>query len=1330
MPTDFNVPVLWMSIAALLVFLMQAGFLLIEAGTVRSKNSTNVAQKNVSDMIICMFCYSLVGFGIMFGVSAGGYIGMGGTQPVLQEQGLWPVLLVFNLAFCAVTATIVSGAVAERMRIGAYFVSTIAIAVLVYPVFGHWTWGNTIIESNSAFLANLGFADHAGGIAIHVLGAAYALAACIVLGARQGRFDERGNVLPITGSSYVLALSGGLILFVTWIPFNTGSLAPGTQVFSDAVLNTIIAGAAGGLGGKIIGYFLNDRTYDPMASTNGILAGLVAITSGVIYVGPYGAAGIGMIGGFVGIFANHILLHRFKIDDPVGVVGVHGVAGLVGGLIFPLVAVTALPAGGLIAQLIAQGIGGAVAIVWAFSMGYIVISLLKKADILRVSDAQEYLGLNFGEHLPGVTADHLKSAFDVSKPAGGFAPALSSAPAPVPGAASKGPQENLVAMAPAMAADMMPSSEVGFALTRMTEAHKAKAEQLSATLSTFEIALESMSDGMLIFNAQGEAVQVNAAFKAAMTSFGVTCHIGMTREAFLEGLNASAAFDNDAAALAGWIDGDNNGGGNAIASHRTITTDAGHHYIQRAIPTADGGQVVSLTDVTEIESARIAAEAAQKSKAEFLANMSHEIRTPMNGIIGMTDLLSRSTLEPRQKHFVSTINKCGNALMKIINDILDYSKIEAGQAKIDAAPFVLRESLEDVTTLLSNTAAEKGIDLLIRYRPELPRTFVGDIGRMRQVMTNLVGNALKFTNEGHVLVDVSGNIAGDIAKLVIRVEDTGIGIPADQIDNVFEKFRQVDGSASRQYEGTGLGLSISSNLIELMGGEITVESTVGVGSVFTVTLDLPVAEDAVPQKSTPVEIIGSKILVVDDNAVNRDILSEQLAYWKCQCATVDGAEKGLSVLRKARSRNVGVDLIILDYQMPDMNGEAFFDALMNDPELRSTPVLMLTSVNDNEIERRLMNAGMRAILTKPAPAELLLDTIATCLTDSQFASISLEIEKAEEDALVAAFEKDVAEPLPETAPSAIQKIKARNNNPVSLAASVEAVLLPKPVTAESEMQEDDATATDDVYAQGDDTLSPEVRLDTLDVDAKTDNAQDDTKTGHESPESQKIHKLDRVPSAAVLKQRRPFRIEAATETALPETVNSVDDLDILDLSAALPDESGPAQPIVAGTDDPAEALSDLEVAEDVDDSEGVSEEGHADMEANSPLDILVAEDNETNQNYIEYILDDFDTEYAIAENGHEAVEQWRARTPRIVFMDVSMPGMNGYDATAKIRELEKEMGRDHTPIIALTAHNLSGDREQCLAAGMDDYLSKPVSVDNIRNMLAKWKIVGELEETG
>jgi len=291
----------WTVIAAFLVFLMQAGFLLIEAGSVRSKNSVNVAQKNVSDMVICIACYSLVGFGLMYGLSFGGYIGMGGVKTALQDQGGWPELLLFNLAFCSVVATIVSGAVAERMRIEAYFISTACIALLVYPVFGHWVWGNTIITSNLAYLANLGFVDHAGGVAIHALGGFYALAAIFLLGPRKGRFDENGQVQPISGYSAVLALTGALILFVTWIPFNTGALELGSQLFGDVALATVIAGSAGGLAGKMSGFFLHKRTFEPSASFNGLLGGLVAVTAGVTYLGPVGAFAIGSLGGLAAI---------------------------------------------------------------------------------------------------------------------------------------------------------------------------------------------------------------------------------------------------------------------------------------------------------------------------------------------------------------------------------------------------------------------------------------------------------------------------------------------------------------------------------------------------------------------------------------------------------------------------------------------------------------------------------------------------------------------------------------------------------------------------------------------------------------------------------------------------------------------------------------------------------------------------------------------------------------------------------------------------------------------------------------------------------------------
>ena len=213
-------------------------------------------------------------------------------------------------------------------------------------------------------------------------------------------------------------------------------------------------------------------------------------------------------------------------------------------------------------------------------------------------------------------------------------------------------------------------------------------------------------------------------------------------------------------------------------------------------------------DVTHHKMAQFNAMNADRAKSEFLANMSHEIRTPMNGIMGMTQLLANCELGAREREFVRTIDRSGQALLTIINDILDFSKIEAGHIELDQSPFVLRESLEDVTTLLSTAATDTGVDLLLRIDPDLPETYIGDVGRVRQILTNLVGNALKFTHEGHVLINVTGEVKDGTATLNIAVSDTGIGIKEEQLSQVFEKFRQADGSTTREYEGTGLGLSL------------------------------------------------------------------------------------------------------------------------------------------------------------------------------------------------------------------------------------------------------------------------------------------------------------------------------------------------------------------------------------------------------------------------------------------------------------------------------------------------------------------------------------------
>ena len=1131
----------WLVLAAFFVFLMQAGFLLIEAGTVRAKNSVNVAQKNISDMMICIACYSVVGFGIMYGVTFGGYFGTGGVKAALEQKGGWPALLIFNLAFCSVVATIVSGAVAERMRIGAYFISTAAIALFVYPVIGHWVWGNTIITSNLAFLANLGFVDHAGGVAIHALGGFYALAAIILLGARKGRFDEQGNVLPIAPSSPVLTLTGALILFVTWIPFNTGSLQLGSDMFANVALVTVIAGAMGGIGGKICGYFLHKGIFDPEASFNGILGGLVAVTSGAIYLGAVGGAIIGLIGGVVAILGNHALLYKVKIDDPVGVVGVHGIAGIVGALLFPFFAIEAMPAGNVLQQFAVQGFGVFMMLLWAMTTGFIIIGLLKKFKFLRVTAAQEHLGLNIGEHTANVTHEHLDAGYKASKIG-----------------ASRLSKSGMPNAAGLVSSDA--SSEIGLALSTMSEENKRLAEETLIRSTMFAEATESLSDGLLIFDNQGIVSECNTAFRTTLVPEHIKTLIGMKRRDFILAFVESGFFNIGDYTPDQWVDAYLSRYDVTKFHEQNITLDSGR-FILRGYPTPSGGQILTITDVSEIRSALDKAKAAEKAKAEFLANMSHEIRTPMNGIIGMTELLNRTELNTRQQHFVETITTSGQALMTIINDILDFSKIEAGKVKLNPVPFMLRNCIEDVTTMLSSSAAEKNLELLVRVQPDLPSTFVGDVGRIRQIMTNLIGNALKFTHFGHVLIDVMGASKGTDFDLTIRVEDTGIGIAEDQLKDVFQKFKQVDGTSTREYEGTGLGLSIASNLVEIMNGDISVTSVVGKGTVFTINVTLPSHSDLKPQKKIPVEIIGANILIVDDNLVNRNILREQVKHWKCRSVAVESGRKAIQVLENAHEKGIKIDLIISDYHMPSVNGEDLFNQLKMMPDCADIPVIMLTSVSEDTMTERLLKQGLAAMLTKPTRASELLDTITTCI----FKSKSVE--------------------------QTVGKIAV------------------------------DLSSDDEV---------------------SLDNA---------------------LPSP---RRKMPRDIERRAE----------------------PREEYPAEII----------------------------------------DVLIAEDNETNQVYIKYIMEELGLSFKIVPTGRAAVDYWRSTHPSIILMDISMPEMNGYEATKAIREDEAKFNKARTPIVAVTAHTLRDDEERCIEAGMDDYLSKPISIEGLTAKMKQWTQLDKLQK--
>jgi CheY-like chemotaxis protein len=389
-----------------------------------------------------------------------------------------------------------------------------------------------------------------------------------------------------------------------------------------------------------------------------------------------------------------------------------------------------------------------------------------------------------------------------------------------------------------------------------------------------------------------------------------------------------------------------------------------------------------LKRTEEMRRAKDAAEEASRVKSEFLANMSHEIRTPLNGIMGMTDLALGTEITTEQHEYLDTVKQSADSLLVVINDILDFSKIEAGKVDLELVDFNLRDCLESTLKILAFRADQKGLELLCEIAPEAPEVVRGDSSRLRQIVTNLVGNAIKFTNEGEVAMKVEvKSQADDNRTLQFTVSDTGIGILREKQALVFNPFSQADTSTTRKYGGTGLGLTISARLVELMGGRIWLESEVGRGTNFFFTVQVKSSEmPSVVGSIAPPEILrGVKVLVVDDNLTNRRILDGMLKRWEMRPTLVEGGEEALAELSAAREVGAPYGLILTDMHMPKMDGFSLVERIRQRPELATATIMMLTSAGHRGDADRCRELGVAAYLLKPIRQSELREAVAQVL---------------------------------------------------------------------------------------------------------------------------------------------------------------------------------------------------------------------------------------------------------------------------------------------------------------------------------------------------------------
>lgn len=844
-----TVDIVWILIAAILAFGMQGGFMCLESGMARAKNTINVAIKNLMDVIIAVGVFWLFGFGLMFGDSYLGVIGSSQFFPQFEATPWLAAFFVFQAVFCGTAATIDSGAIAERTKFSAYLLISTMTSAMIYPVFGHWAWGGLLHEGQAGWLEALGFVDFAGSTVVHSVGGWVALAAVIVIGPRIGRFDENGNPQTILPHSLTLTCLGTFLLFLGWFGFNCGSTLKATPQIAEIAMHTLISASAGGwVGAGLSAMFHPDRLPKIEDITNGTLGGLVAITAGCASVPAYGAVCIGLLGGTAVYFSRLAMEHVFQLDDVVGSVPVHGVAGAVG-TIFTAVFMSheALLANGLTRwqQLGVQCLGAGTAFVWAFGIAFIALKLMNRWISLRVCKEHERMGLNVSEHGAPSTLLELANSMHQVAEDGCYE------------AATRVPVER--------------GTEVGDLAKSFNRMIDAVAEHQSRMTAI----VENAGEGILALNEIGEIESVNAAaegmFQYVESELRGVPFPRIVKDA--ADTEAASQEPDPAAFVEQFL-----GKGHEVTG---IRKDETSFPLELAVSRIENNPTTLYTVVAHDLSNRKRLETqlahARKMEAvgQLAAGIAHEINTPIQYVSENAKFLrdSFSSLEEFFEATLTLVDAFGDEplepalvdrIKKAVHEAdLDYLRDEMPTAieqslegtqrvativqsmKEFSHPGTKQKSVVDLNHAIQSTITvargewKRVADLETDFDNELPPVPCLP-GELNQSILNLIVNAAHAIESARQQDETSpGRITVRTRQVdpwaEIRISDTGTGISKKEQGKIFDPFYTTKPIG----KGTGQGLAIThAVVVEKHGGTISVESEVGRGTTFTIRIPL------------------------------------------------------------------------------------------------------------------------------------------------------------------------------------------------------------------------------------------------------------------------------------------------------------------------------------------------------------------------------------------------------------------------------------------------------------------------------------------------------------